>query len=107
MIRESYLRRRDLVVNMLKEIPGLKVNLPMGAFYVFPDVSSFFGKTDGTIIINSAADLCMFVLRDCGVAIVTGEAFGESNCVRISYATSDEILVIAINRIKECLKKLQ
>ncbi|MBL0339501.1 MAG: pyridoxal phosphate-dependent aminotransferase [Bacteroidetes bacterium] len=103
---KTYLRRRNLVVNMLKEIKGLKVNIPMGAFYVFPDVSHFFGKTDGQTKIGNASDLCMFLLKDAGVSMVTGEAFGDTNCVRLSYATSDELLVKAITRVKESLAKL-
>lgn len=105
-MRETYLRRRDLVVKMLKEIKGLKVNLPMGAFYVFPDVSDFFGKTDGVTTIKNATDLCMFLLKDAGVSMVTGEAFGDDNCVRLSYATSDDLLVTAISRVKVSLAKL-
>ncbi|MBK8413783.1 MAG: pyridoxal phosphate-dependent aminotransferase [Bacteroidetes bacterium] len=105
-MRTTYLRRRDLVVKMLKEIPGLKVNIPMGAFYVFPDVSAFFGKTDGNTVIQNATDLCMYLLNDCGVSMVTGEAFGDPRCIRLSYATSDEILVKALTRVKESLAKL-
>jgi len=105
-MRTTYLRRRDLVVKMLKEIPGLKVNIPMGAFYVFPDVSAFFGKTDGNTVIQNATDLCMYLLNDCGVSMVTGEAFGDPRCIRLSYATSDEILVKALSRVKESLAKL-
>lgn len=105
-MRTTYLRRRDLVVKMLKDIPGLKVNIPMGAFYVFPDVSAFFGKTDGNTVIQNATDLCMYLLNDCGVSMVTGEAFGDPRCIRLSYATSDEILVKALSRVKESLAKL-
>lgn len=105
-MRSTYLRRRDLVVGMLKEIPGLKVNVPMGAFYVFPDVSAYFGKTDGKTTIHNASDLCMYLLNDCGVSMVTGEAFGDPDCVRLSYATSDELLVKALTRVKESLSKL-
>lgn len=105
-MRTTYLRRRDLVVKMLKDIPGLKVNIPMGAFYVFPDVSAFFGKTDSHTTIQNATDLCMYLLNDCGVSMVTGEAFGDPRCIRLSYATSDEILVKALTRVKESLAKL-
>jgi aspartate aminotransferase len=106
-MRDTYYRRRDLVVSRLKNIPGMKVNLPMGAFYVFPDVSSFFGKSDGETTIHNATDLCMFLLKDANVAIVTGEAFGDPDCVRISFATSDEQLIRAIDRISISLSKLR
>jgi len=105
-MRETYKRRRDLVVGLLKEIPGLKVNVPMGAFYVFPDVSAYFGKSDGKTTISNATGLCMYLLSDANVSMVTGEAFGDGNCVRLSYATSDELLVEAIKRIKASLAKL-
>ncbi len=105
-MRETYKRRRDLVMKMLNEIPGMKVNVPMGAFYFFPDISAFFGKTDGTTVINNATDFCMYLLRDAGVSMVTGEAFGAPDCVRLSYATSDELLIKAMNRVKDSLAKL-
>jgi len=105
-MRETYRRRRDLVVGMLKEIPGMKVNMPMGAFYVFPDVSYYFGKSDGKDVIKNATDLCMYLLMDAHVSMVTGEAFGDSNCIRLSYATSDELLKDAISRMKVSLGKL-
>lgn len=103
---EAFRRRRDLVLKLLKEIPGLKVNQPQGAFYVFPDVSSFFGKQYNGTVINTPDDLCMFLLRDARVSLVTGEAFGDNNCIRISYAAADEDLVKAIGRIAESLAKL-
>ena len=90
----------------MKEIPGLKLNFPKGAFYVFPDVSSYFGKTDGETAINNATDLTMYILNKGLVALVTGEAFGDPNCIRLSYATSDEVLIEAIKRIKETLALL-
>lgn len=102
----AYLRRRDLVLGMMKEIPGLKTNTPQGAFYIFPDVTYYFGKTDGVTKINTAEDLCMYLLNDAHVSLVTGEAFGDPDCIRFSYAASDENLVIAMNRIKESLAKL-
>ena len=105
MTRE-YLRRRDLVMGLLKEIPGLRTPLPQGAFYFFPDVSSYFGKSDGTTTINNADDLCMYVLDEAHVALVTGAAFGAPNCVRISYAASEENLRSAISKIKEVLGRL-
>jgi aspartate aminotransferase len=104
---ESFKRRRDLVLNMLKEIKGLKLNTPDGAFYVFPDVSYYFGKTDGKTVIKNPSDLCMYLLNDAKVSLVTGEAFGDGNCVRFSYATSDKLLVEACKRLKQSLAKLQ
>ncbi|MFT7343585.1 MAG: aspartate aminotransferase [Lentimonas sp.] len=99
--------RRDLVLNLLKDIPGVITNVPKGAFYVFPDISSFFGKSDGENKINNATDLSMYLLSDALVAVVTGEAFGDSNCIRFSYATSEEILTEALRRIKTSLLKLK
>ena len=95
--------RRDLVVGLLREIPGVKINVPEGAFYVFPDVSSFFGKTLKGVEIKDADDLSMYLLEHANVATVTGDAFGNANCIRFSYATSEEILTEASRRIKEAL----
>jgi len=95
--------RRDLVVGLLKEIPGVKINVPEGAFYVFPDVSSFFGKTLNGVEIKNADDLSMYLLEYANVATVTGDAFGNPDCIRFSYATSEEILTEALRRIKEAL----
>ena len=106
-MRESFLRRRDLVLGLMKDIPGIKYNIPKGAFYVFPDVSSYFGKSNEEDKINNATDLCMYLLKDAKVSIVTGEAFGDNNCVRLSYATSDELLIESMKRIKESLAKLK
>ena len=91
------------MVGLTKNIPGLKLNIPEGAFYVFPDVSSFFGKTLRGKLINNADDFSMYLLSEANVATVTGDAFGNSNCIRISYATSEELLTEAFNRIKEAL----
>ncbi|MCO5260868.1 MAG: pyridoxal phosphate-dependent aminotransferase [Crocinitomicaceae bacterium] len=102
----AYKNRRDLVLSKLNAIEGIKVNVPEGAFYVFPDVSSFFGKSYNGQKINSAGDLCMFLLNEGLVALVTGEAFGDKNCVRISYATSEDLLNEALDRIKNTLEKL-
>lgn len=102
----EYLRRRDLVKELLDSIPGFKTNLPQGAFYFFPDVSAYFGKSDGNKTISSASDLCMYILENAHVSVVTGEAFGDSNCIRLSYAASEEDLREAIARIKEALSKL-
>ncbi|MDN3676173.1 pyridoxal phosphate-dependent aminotransferase [Flavobacterium paronense] len=99
----AFKNRRDLVVGLTKKIPGLKLNVPEGAFYVFPDVSSFFGKTLRGKVINNADDFSMYLLSEANVATVTGDAFGNPNCIRISYATSEELLTEAFNRIKESL----
>ncbi len=104
---KSFRRRRDLVLKLMKEIPGWKVNEPQGAFYVFPDVSYYFGKSDGETTIKDATDLCIYLLHKAHVSIVTGDAFGDSDCVRFSYAAADEKLVEAIRRIKEALTKLK
>lgn len=103
---DAFLKRRDLVLGMLDQIEGVRTNVPEGAFYVFPDISSFFGKSYGGMKINNATDLSMYLLDEALVALVTGEAFGDPNCIRISYATSEEVLVEAINRIEAALKKL-
>ncbi len=100
---DAFHSRRDLVVGLIREIPGLKINVPEGAFYVFPDVSSFFGKTLRGNLINNADDLSMYLLSQANVATVTGDAFGNPNCIRISYATSEELLTEAFHRIKEAL----
>lgn len=99
----AFKSRRDLVVGLIKEIPGLKINVPEGAFYVFPDVSSFFGKTLRGTLINNADDFSMYLLSEANVATVTGDAFGNPNCIRFSYATSEEQLTEAMRRIKEAL----
>jgi len=95
--------RRDLVLNLLNEIEGFKTNTPEGAFYVFPDISSFFGKTFRGKTINNASDFSLYLLEEALVATVTGEAFGNPDCIRISYAASQDQLVEAIKRIKESL----
>jgi aspartate aminotransferase len=99
----AFKNRRDLVVKLINEIPGLKLNVPEGAFYVFPDVSSFFGKTLRGTLINNADDFSMFLLAEANVATVTGDAFGNPDCIRFSYATSEEILTEALSRIKAAL----
>lgn len=103
---DAFHRRRDLCIKILQEIKGLKVNKPQGAFYLFPDVSYFFGKSYGKHHIKTAEDLTMYLLDEALVALVTGEAFGDGNCVRISYAASEEVLTEALNRIKTALEKL-
>lgn len=99
----AFHRRRDLVVGLIREIPGLKLNVPEGAFYVFPDVSSYFGKTLRGTKINNADDFSMYLLSEANVATVTGDAFGNPNCIRFSYATSEALLTEAMKRIKEAL----
>lgn len=105
-MQAAFLRRRDLVLDLMKDIPGIKLNKPEGAFYVFPDVSAYFGKSYEGKKINNASELCMFLLHVGHVSLVTGEAFGAKNCLRFSYAAADEQLVEAIRRIKEALQKL-
>ena len=101
---EAFHKRRDLVVSMMKEIPGIKINNPEGAFYVFPDVSFYFGKTLRGKLISNADDFSMYLLAEANVATVTGDAFGNPNCIRLSYATSEDTLTKAINNIKASLK---
>ena len=100
---DKFHERRDLVLELLQEIPGFKLNVPEGAFYVFPDISDFFGRTIKGKTINNASDLSMLLLEEAHVATVTGEAFGSPNCIRISYAASEAELKEAIKRIKEVL----
>ncbi|MBR4492729.1 MAG: pyridoxal phosphate-dependent aminotransferase, partial [Bacteroidales bacterium] len=106
-MREQFKERRDLVYKLLCEIPGLNVRLPQGAFYFFPEVSSYFGKSYGEYSIKNSTDLCMYLLHEANVATVMGSAFGDDNCIRLSYATSKETLIEAIRRIKEALAKLK
>ncbi|MBB1148639.1 MULTISPECIES: pyridoxal phosphate-dependent aminotransferase [unclassified Myroides] len=101
---QAFRNRRDLVVQLLREIPGVKVNVPDGAFYLFPDVSSFFGKTLQGVTINNADDLSMYLLDKAHVATVTGDAFGNPNCIRLSYATSEDQLTEALKRMKQALQ---
>ena len=104
---EAYARRRDLVVGLLKDIPGFKVNVPQGAFYAFPDVSYYFGKTDGKTTVQNADDLASYLLSEVYVATVSGSGFGAPNCLRISTAASDENLIEAVGRIKAAVEKLK
>ncbi len=106
-MKAAYDRRRKLVVEKLREIPGFKVNMPDGAFYAFPDISYYFGKTDGTTVINDSDDFCSWLLADAFVATVAGSGFGAPNCMRISTAAADEQLVEACDRIKEAVAKLK
>src|SRR5690606_10924213 len=106
-MKEAFERRRELVYNLLKEIPGVKTNLPQGAFYFFPDISSFFGKKDAQgNVIKDSADLALYLLNEGHVATVGGESFGNNKYIRLSYAASDENLKEALRRIKEALGKL-
>ena len=106
-MKKAFARRRELVYNLLNDIPGVKTNLPDGAFYFFPEISSYFGKKDsnGNEIKNSA-DLALYLLNVGHVATVGGDSFGNNNYIRISYAASDENLIEALKRIKEALSKL-
>lgn len=106
-MRKAFLRRRDLVIQLCKEIPGIKLNVPQGAFYLFPEVSSYYGKSAGDRRINDAGDLAMYLLEVGHVATVGGKAFGAPECLRFSYATSDENLIEAMRRIKEALAALK
>ena len=105
-MRDVFKRRRDLLLELLKDIPGFKTNVPQGAFYIFPDVSYYFGKSDGKTKINSANDLSMFLLNSANVAVVSGETFGDGNCIRISYSASDDKLTEAAARIRKALIKI-
>ncbi len=104
---EKFKKRRDLVLSMLDEIPGLKTSKPDGAFYVFPECSAYFGKSDGEMTIQNADDLCYYILSKGHVGVVSGDAFGAPECFRLSYAASDEQLIKALTRIKEALAKLK
>ena len=106
-MRIAFERRRNLIVELAKDIPGLEVNVPQGAFYLFPKCSSFYGKTDGKRVINNSSDLAMYLLEEGHVATVGGDAFGDPECFRMSYATSDDNIREAMKRIKTCLSKLQ
>ena len=104
-MREKFLERRDLVIDGLRKIPNVKVNHPTGAFYVFPDISAYFGKSNGTMVIDDANDFVELMLEDAHVAMVSGSAFGNNDCVRLSYAASEDKLIEAIKRMAESLSK--
>lgn len=106
-MRQAFERRRDLIVELAKDIPGLEVNVPQGAFYLFPKCSSFFGKSDGTRTINNSTDFAMYLLEVGHVATVAGDAFGDPDCFRMSYATSDANIREAMSRIKKVLSVLK
>ena len=105
-MQKAFQRRRDLIVKLAKEVPGLEVNVPEGAFYLFPKCSSFYGKSYNGQTINNSDDLAMYLLTEAHVATVGGTSFGAPDCFRMSYATSDENIIEAISRIKEALAKL-
>ena len=107
MMRDAFLRRRDLICNLLRGIEGIKFRIPEGAFYIMPDISFYLGKTDGEKTINTADELAIYLLEKAQVAVVGGDAFGAPKCIRLSYATSDELLIEAVKRIKETLEKLK
>jgi len=106
-MRNTFHERRDLMFKLLKEIPGMKVTLPQGAFYFFPDIKSYFGKSYGKYVINDSVDLSMYLLNEGHVALVPGNAFGDPDCIRFSYATSSDLLIEAVKRIKEALALLK
>ena len=106
-MRQAFERRRNLIVGLAKEIDGMKVLEPQGAFYLFPDVSAFFGKQYNGQVINNADELVTYLLQEAHVACVSGSAFGEDNCIRFSYATSEDLIIESMRRVKEALAKLQ
>lgn len=103
---EKFRERRNLLMELVQDLPGFKINKPQGAFYLFPNVKDYFGKTDGTYMINDAPGLCMYLLEKAHVALVAGDAFGDKECLRISYATSNDLIIEAVKRIKEALSQL-
>ena len=106
-MRDAFKKRSELVLGLLKNVPGIKLNYPKGAFYIFPDVSSFYGKStaDG-FKVNNSNDFCEYLLRRAFVGTVPGAAFGAPDCIRMSYASSDEKLIEAMNRIKDACAQL-
>lgn len=106
-MQEAFKKRRDLVLKLMSDIPGLILNEPKGAFYVFPNISYFFGKSDGETTIKNADDLSMFLLNKGLIALVSGDAFGNPECLRLSYATSEDILIEAVKRMKNALATLK
>jgi aspartate aminotransferase len=106
-MRDAFLQRRDMVIELLSKIPGIKTNKPQGAFYIFPDVSAYFGKSDGETTVNDANDFCDYLMTKAHVAVVSGAAFGADKCFRLSYAASEEDLRTAVARISEVLAKLK
>ncbi len=105
-MKDTYLKRRDMMIDLLEQIPLFLVNRPPGAFYIFPDISAYFGKSFGDYHIKDSSDFAMYILKEAHVALVAGAAFGNDNCIRISYAASDEQLRESVKRIKEAVAKL-
>jgi aspartate aminotransferase len=105
-MRDAFLRRRDLVLKLMKDIPGLKTNIPQGAFYVYPEISAYIGKSSEGYMIRNATDLSLYLLDKAHVALVPGAAFGDDKYIRFSYATSEDKLTEALRRMKEALAKL-
>ena len=105
-MKNEYLKRRDIVYNLLNKINGYKVNIPKGAFYFFPNIEELIGKHYKNDKINSASDLCMYYLNQAKVSLVPGEDFGAPNCIRLSYAASEKDLIEAVNRLKNSTNKL-
>lgn len=103
----EFKKRRDIVLNLLKEIPGIKTNIPNGAFYIFINIASYFGKSFEKYHIKNSNDLSLYLLEEGNVALVSGDAFGDDNCIRFSYATSEVKLREAVKRVKEALSKLK
>ena len=106
-MKNAFLRRRNLLLELLKDVPGIRTNIPQGAFYLFPDVSAYFGKSDGEKIIQNSSDLCMYLMYNAWVSLVPGDAFGAPECIRFSYAASDVVLMEAVKRIKKALLQLK
>ncbi|TVR40674.1 MAG: pyridoxal phosphate-dependent aminotransferase [Bacteroidia bacterium] len=104
---EKFRERRNLVIDLLREVPGTSTNEPQGAFYLFINVKSYFGKSDGTEIIQNDNDFCMYLLKKAHIALVPGSAFGDDQCVRFSYATSQDLLIEAVERMKKALAVLK
>lgn len=104
---EKFRERRDLVLELMKDIPGIETNIPQGAFYIFPNVEYYYGKHDGDVQIKDGAELCMYLLNKAYVALVPGSAFGDPSCIRFSYATSNDLLIEAVRRIKVALAELK
>jgi aspartate aminotransferase len=107
LMKTAFLKRRDMVLQLLQEIPGVKVNLPLGAFYIFPDISAYFGKKSDKMEINNATDFCDYILQEAYVAVVSGAAFGADECFRISYAASEAELKEAVARMARVLALLK
>jgi aspartate aminotransferase len=105
-MREAFLRRRNLICSLLKDVEGMKVTIPRGAFYVLPEITYYLGKSDGVAKVESSDDLALYLLDKAQVATVGGDAFGAPECLRISYATSDDLIIEAVKRIKEALNRL-